>query len=132
MYTESVGAGLLANAFIQPPSTYQTHRVRQQAGSYRGTAFTQYDLHQSRVLRRLDFLCRKIKSTATATATATVDFDLDTGSEGAGLLANAFIQPPSAYQTHRVRQQAGSYRGLHSFSKASVRNGSSREAFDLL
>jgi hypothetical protein len=59
-----------------------------------------------------------------------VDFDLNTGSVGAGLLANAFIQPPSAYQTHRVRQQAGSYRRLHSSSTASVRNGSSRKAVD--
>ena len=67
---------------------------------------------------------------ARARARATVDFDLDTGSVGAGLLANAFIQPPSTYQTHRVRQQAGSYRGLHSPSTASVRNGSSRKAID--
>jgi hypothetical protein len=31
----SVGAGLLANAFPHPPYLYLTHRVRQQAGSYR-------------------------------------------------------------------------------------------------
>jgi hypothetical protein len=30
-----LGAGLLANAFSQPPSSCQSHRVRQQAGSYR-------------------------------------------------------------------------------------------------
>jgi len=29
------------------------------------------------------------------------------------LLAKAFIQPPSVHQTHRVRQQAGSYNATH-------------------
>jgi hypothetical protein len=37
----TVGAGLLANAFCQSIYSYLTHRVRQQAGSYRKNAFRQ-------------------------------------------------------------------------------------------
>jgi hypothetical protein len=42
------------------------------------------------------------------------------GSVGAGLLAKASVQPPLSKQTHRVRQQAGSYKSLHSSSETSA------------
>jgi hypothetical protein len=41
-------------------------------------------------------------------------------SVGAGLLAKASGQPLLSKQTHRVRQQAGSYRSLHSSSETSA------------
>jgi hypothetical protein len=49
------------------------------------------------------------------------------------LLANASIQPMQSWMTHLVRQQAGSYRGMHSASNNAYtcRTGFSREAFDL-
>jgi hypothetical protein len=50
-----------------------------------------FSLHPSRDWRCLGFCVKR----STATARATVDCDLYTGSVGAGLLANAFIQPPS-------------------------------------
>jgi hypothetical protein len=70
----------------------QTHRVRQQAGSY--------GLRPESVLQLAP--PRRVARLGTGTMRRIT--------VGAGLLANRLCQPIKMAQTHRIRQQAGSYR----------------------
>jgi aromatic ring-cleaving dioxygenase len=105
-----VGAGLLANTSFDSASTSLTHRVRQQAGSYRFRA-------ESGVCASLRIWPMQANATTAAMRAARHcgsqehhRHSNETPSVGAGLLANTSFDPASTSLTHRVRQQAGSYR----------------------
>ena len=107
----SVGAGLLANTSFDPASTSLTHRVRQQAGSYRFCAASGF------VPARESGRCRQPPppQPGITAARRTTIFRMKSISVGAGLLANTSFDLASTSLTHRIRQQAGSYRFCAAF-----------------
>ena len=134
----------MAKASCPPTHSAPTHRVRQQAGSYRGSAVpfhvlivpTVYDGMPPRTLgvHRYDaerrwrhYHAERGNDQISLCASSNADLwdRLQPGkhqqpqrktagihkSVGAGLLAKASCPPTHSALTHRVRQQAGSYRG---------------------
>jgi hypothetical protein len=102
----SVGAGLLAKAVGQTRWLRLIHRVRQQAGSHRGIAFSQLTsmYEQNRI--------REHARSCACGSGSNAGPSRRTRSVGAGLLAKPVGQTTWLRLIHRVRQQAGSHRGI--------------------
>jgi hypothetical protein len=120
-----IGAGVLANAVGQIEIRRLTQPVRQQAGSYRSISTQPQNdpvgpasagkasvaKPQNRISTSMSSIDAQARVCGVSVESELAEIDAETHIPvGAGLLANAFSQPPSSCQTHRVRQQAGSYK----------------------
>ena len=110
---------MLANVVVSVTFECLTHRIRQQAGSYRNIrnhrnhGQTQQSPQQPKITVKRSNPRNKPKSRANAAIPSTTRNNTQTHQTvGAGLLANRGCQPPQMCLTHRIRQQPGIYSNL--------------------
>ena len=114
----TVGAGLLANASVESIPSQLTQRLRQQAGSYRFPAnawilrwgFQPPGMKASQDIRVIRFNPAQAGVIDDNAMYVNPRHRPRHTTVGAGLLANASVEPISSQLTQRLRQQAGSYR----------------------